>query len=937
MLRTTSKRWAALHASKMRQSGTHNRLPPTSPTWSVVTIFVLALVLLYCDRPIILAQVPTSIAPTAGTADLGTTVTHTGHTVQITGGTRPDNGVNLFHSFDQFNVGRSDTAQFLNTTPALHTANILSRVTGETPSSIFGTIDTMSYPGANLFLMNPAGIVFGPNATLNVAGSVTFTTAHYLRLADNGRFHAIPNMTADTLLSTAPVATYGFLGSNPGTIAVQGSRFAVPKGDSIALVGGGITVQSGTLNNSTVQSVHLAAPGGRIDLVSVASPGEITAQSLDSVPNVNGRSFEALGTIQISQQSTIDTSGAGGGTVHIRGGRLIIDNSVISANTVATNAGSYTGPFGKGIDIHVAQDATIQNKSILETNVIGPVASNHGSGGVRISARDITISGGPDLLTKAQTSSDGSFPFSGIRSNIEPKSTAGRSGDITLEANSIHVQDLGQVQTQTVGQGSAGQISLKAVGAIDLNTAIVSSESKHSSGHAGNILFNSSQGDIHLTTSFLTSQTVDSSGNAGAITLTAPLGDIVLTQTSQVLNATRGTGVLGGIQVSANNLQLQGESRIDGDNFSTRVAENISLVLNNRLSLTEQSAIETATSGSTNAAHLVIKASDILIAQGSRLFTGTTGSGAGGAIHLSARTLAIQDSGKISAETSGIASSATGGSITVNATDQVSLTNGASITSSSIVTPQIPSSGIANAGHISINAGQQLEVTTGSSITTTTQSPQANGGNITIQAIDQVRFVDSTLSTSVRGIEGSGGNIFIDPKVVVLQGSDVTAQAVGGAGGNITFVTPLFLTDSASVVSASSQRGPSGTVTIQSPTSNLSGAVGQLVSKITPTQILIQNRCVSSTPGAQSTFILAGRESLPAEPGGWLSSPISMEHWTGENTEHASGLIVRNRGSKSSPTLARQKDNATVLSLRRLTPPGYLVRAFASGSTDCSS
>jgi hypothetical protein len=300
-------------------------------------------------------------------------------------------------------------------------------------------------------------------------------------------------------------------------------------------------------------------------------------------------------------------------------------------------------------------------------------------------------------------------------------------------------------------------------------------------------------------------------------------------------------------------------------------------------------------------------------------------------IFVKATSLLLQNSGAISAKTTGTSQAATGGSIIIQATDRVALTHHASITASSIGTAA------GNAGDITLNAGQQLEVRDGSSITTATESTQANGGNITIQAIDKVQFVNSTLSTSVRSTDGSGGNIFIDPKVVVLQGSEVTAKAIGGAGGNITFVTPLFLADSASVVSASSQRGPSGIVTIQSPTSNLSGAVGQLASKITPTQVLIQNRCVASTPGAQSTFILAGRDTLPAEPGGWISNPISLEHWTGKDTEHASGLRAKSVRSNNPPVPSVQVGENNVLSLRRLTPPGFLVRTFAIDSTGCPS
>ena len=152
----------------------------------------------------------------------------------ITGGTRAGN--NLFHSFGDFGVPTNNIANFLNNT-SLQTSNILSRVTGGNPSNILGTIQTTGFGSANLFLMNPAGIVFGPNAALNVGGSVSFTTADYLRLADGGRFTAIPG-PQDASISSAPVAAFGFLGSNPGAITVQGSQLSVTPGQSISLVGG---------------------------------------------------------------------------------------------------------------------------------------------------------------------------------------------------------------------------------------------------------------------------------------------------------------------------------------------------------------------------------------------------------------------------------------------------------------------------------------------------------------------------------------------------------------------------------------------------------------------------------------------------------------------------------------------------------------------------
>src|SRR5262245_1599039 len=144
----------------------------------------------------------------------------------ITGGTRPGGGANLFHSFGDFNVPNNNIANFLNNA-GLPTSNILGRVTGGNASNIFGTVQTTGFGTANLFLMNPAGFLFGPNATVNVGGMVNFTSADYLRLSDGARFNAIPNASADALLSVAPVAAFGFLGRNPGAITVQGSQFVV--------------------------------------------------------------------------------------------------------------------------------------------------------------------------------------------------------------------------------------------------------------------------------------------------------------------------------------------------------------------------------------------------------------------------------------------------------------------------------------------------------------------------------------------------------------------------------------------------------------------------------------------------------------------------------------------------------------------------------------
>jgi filamentous hemagglutinin family protein len=206
------------------------------------------------------AQVPTNI-----TSDnsLGTQVTPNGNVYDITGGTRPDNGTNLFHSFGQFSVGGGDTANFLNDTGA-DTTNILGRVTGGDPSSIFGTIQTTDFPGANLFLLNPAGVIFGPSASLNVSGSFYASTADFVRLGEDGIFYA--ELGEESVLTIAAPTAFGFLSDNPQGITLDQSQLIVEADQTLGLVGGDVDISG----------AQFTAPNGNIVLASVASPGEVT-------------------------------------------------------------------------------------------------------------------------------------------------------------------------------------------------------------------------------------------------------------------------------------------------------------------------------------------------------------------------------------------------------------------------------------------------------------------------------------------------------------------------------------------------------------------------------------------------------------------------------------------------------------------------------------
>ena len=198
---------------------------------------------------------------------------------------------------------------------------------------------------------------------------------------------------------------------------------------------------------------------------------------------------------------------------------------------------------------------------------------------------------------------------------------------------------------------------------------------------------------------------------------------------------------------------------------------------------------------------------------------------------------------------------------------QSRMTNGAAISASS--------TGTGNAGNIQINAGNQLAMTNSS---VTTEANQASGGAIKITTTPSgtVELTDSTITASVLDGTGGGGSVDIDPQFVILQNSQILANSVFGPGGNISITTNLLLPDTTSVISASSQFGQQGNIVIQSPVSPASGKLVPLGQKPLDRDRTFEPTLCSTRWWNASSFTVAGRDSLPAEPGGWVSSPLAL-------------------------------------------------------------
>jgi len=228
------------------------------------------------------AQVTTSIT-SDGT--LGTGVIPNGNVHEIIGGTRPGNGSNLFHSFRRFNLGTGDTAHFIGEPGIEH---IIGRVTGGEASMIDGTLQS----DASLFLLNPQGIMFGPSATLYVNGSFHASTADVLRFADGAAFST--RLSAQSVLTVASPSAFGFLQASSAGIFIQSSALTVPEGKTLSMIGGDITIMGD--GDAKPDTPNLLAPGGRINLVSIASSGDVEFDPTSQLSELDVGAFDRRGS-----------------------------------------------------------------------------------------------------------------------------------------------------------------------------------------------------------------------------------------------------------------------------------------------------------------------------------------------------------------------------------------------------------------------------------------------------------------------------------------------------------------------------------------------------------------------------------------------------------------------------------------------------------------
>ena len=776
-------------------------------------------------------------------------------------------GDNLFHSFKTFNVNPSEIVTF---TSEQAVQNIIARVTGSSFSTINGQINS-AIDNANLFLINPQGIIFGENASLNIDGSFYASTADYVASEDT---HFYSMIHEDEVLFCEKPTSFGFLSDNPQKMNISGSynkdheqpTLSVNAEKNISLIAGGFEI---------IDAKFLAKQG-TINIASVSSKGNVDFDDFD-------KSEDSLqGDIQINH-SIIDVSGDGSGNIYIRGGRVVIENE---SSIIADNDGSSLG----GTTKIYADTLTIDHSNIYSD------AQQTGDGGkIQIQVNNsIMIANQTRIYADATSRSSnagnaGTIVINGQHIQILNKTIIstdtygeGMGGSILIAASDrLSILDQSKIFTvaQGIGKnaGNGGIINIQSPDISIINKSIVSSDTQYGYGDGGKIVLsgidNTHAESIIIYDSKLYSGSVEEGyGNGGLISI---IGENISFINGAVIGSeSRGRGKGGDVQIIASELNFWG---FDSQN-------NASTIYTNAQYLSKDAG---------DAGNININCNFISFKDQSGLIANTEGPGKAGQIELIASSVELKDKSSISSASTGKENAGNGGEIKINAFSDITLNNSDINTSSfgdgfagniSIVADGIfldNQSGILSESKASINGGTagKISIMTGGIIdinnsyisteavntsdTIVNLNQDKDNGRLFVCTKNKLQLNNGKITSSVLGGLGNGGNIDIVPEMVLMNHSQIIANAYEGNGGNIHIIADQFIQSADSVVQASSKYGFDGDIFIDAPETTINSDLVKLPENYLDASQWLRTPCSLRTSKDISRLVISGREAVP--------------------------------------------------------------------------
>lgn len=747
-----------------------------------------------------------------------------GSIIQINGGAVRDR--NLFHSFDQFSLAQGQTAFFNNAT---NLTNIISRVTGGQASSIDGLIQANGT--ANLFFINPSGILLGPHASLKIGGTFLATTASAVQFGSQGSYSAT-KPDAPPLLTVNPSALlFNQLTNQP---IVSQARLKVPTGQSLALVGGNLLLNRGAL----------LAQGGRVELGGLTGKGVVALDGSGSKLHLRfGASDRSLADVALINQSEVNVRT--GGSISIHAQNFSMANGSILRGGIAIGEGT-PGRKAGDIDLDVPGAVTLTEGSFIANSTLGI----GDSGNVNITAGSVLLKNGAQVNASTfgngnggtvTIQAQGTVTFDGEAPNGQSGGTysrvnagaTGNSGGISIVADSVAVTNGALLTASTLGKGNAGSITIKAN--QDVRFAGVGDVDQFPSGAYTGV----------GAQQFGKYKSKPGFGNSGDLTIEAR--SLTITQGAR-LDATASPlsrGDAGKVQ-----LQIMGSINLDGDPSNQ---------------LEDPGGIYSYISGGDNepavgnSGGITLKAQSLSLKNGAALVTSTYGIGNAGDISLQVAGAVTLD-GQGSPASTGIFSSVTqpawgnSGQITLSA-GSLSVTDGAAIASSTLGRGKPASINISITGAALLNGAgsdgfpsgifsrtsldavgtsdiaftaQSLTLTNGAQIVAgrrflRDKDKLLSAGNIKISTVDDVRIVGKSAGTdlpsglfSTTTSPKNGGDINLTARSLYLQdGAAISAQSLGaGRAGSIAIRLQKVLQTQDSEISTSATQSAGGNIAI---------------------------------------------------------------------------------------------------------------------------
>jgi filamentous hemagglutinin family protein len=862
-------------------------------------------------------------------------------------------GNNLFHSFGDFSVPTNGSAAFDN---AAEISNIFSRVTGGNISNIDGLIQANG--SANLFLINPAGIIFGNGARLDLGGSFYGSSASSI-LFEDGEFSATDLENPPLLTINAPIGL-GFR-DQPGDI-VNRSNFGLTSrvldGDfseefaeesltdsssvglqvdpqkTLALIGGDIVLED---------IAGITAPEGLVELGGLSEAGTITLNqdgSLTYPENV------ARSNVSLTESSQVEVRGDSGGLININAKNLIMtERSRIFAG-IAEDSGSVDSQAG---DIIInATDSVKLTGSKIPFVGLGTEINNHvGTVPNRRESRDnpsqATGNGG-DIIINTNL----------LEINDQARITAnsfaqGNGGDITLNTNNITMNGGAIAALLWGGTGNAGDVTVNNQSKIILNegsniqSQVLNDGTRDGTGDVGDIKINTGSFAIAEKFSFVLADNV-SGGNAGDITINA----------RDSVSIDGGGGEELGNTLSAILSQIQTDVEGNAGDITIATPE---------LSLTNFALISTnvkqGSVGSTG--KIFLDVGTLSLNNGAVIDALTENNFAGGSIKVNADQVNLDNGGKI--VTSGD-SGGDAGNIQLDVADTITINNGnppavtpfleAILQNTALDTGIFASSvegSTGNGGNIEVNAGA-IELINNGSIAAVTQAGE--GGNITLKTSEDIILDNNSVISAEAFNQANGGNLTIDSRFIIAypnSNSDILADAQRGVGGNITInaesllgIVERPLNDVTNDINASSGFSLDGNVQVNTLDNNpTDGATELPVNRIEEGEQVAQTCSSNQGEGFANNLLVKGKGGLPVSPTAPLSSDLittdleSTANLDSNQEKALADLAIATSRGKIIPArgIVKTKDGRIILTATP-TPSTRDASRLPTGSNNCS-